>query len=63
MVKNAKWLEARKTRNWSKHEVYGYNGLALFEQVPYLLDGIARSLEEEAVFAHGIEACGGIDLI
>jgi hypothetical protein len=63
VVKNAQWLEALETRNWSKHEIYGYNGYALFEQVPYLLDGIAGSLEDEAVFAHEIEAYGGVDLI
>ena len=63
VVKNAQSLEALETRNWSKHEIYGYNGYALFEQVPYLLDGIAERLEEEAVFAHGIEAYGGIDLM
>jgi hypothetical protein len=30
--------------------------MPLFEQVPYLLDGIGGSLEEEVVFAHAIEA-------
>jgi hypothetical protein len=56
-------MEALETHNWSKHEIYGYNGYALFEQVPYLFDGITGSIEEEAVFARGVEAYGGIDLV
>jgi hypothetical protein len=62
IVKNAQWMEALETGNWSKHEIYSYNGYALFKQVPYLFDGITGSLEEEVVFAREIEAYGGIDL-
>jgi hypothetical protein len=62
IVKNGQWMEALETRNWSKHEIYGYNGYALFKQVPYLFDGITGSLEEEVVFAREVEAYGGIDL-
>ena len=63
IVKNAQWLEALENRNWSKHEIYSYNGYALFKQVPYLFDGITGSLEEEVVFARAIEAYGGVDLV
>jgi hypothetical protein len=52
-VKNAQWREALETRNWTKHEIYSYNGYVLFKQVPYLYDGITGSLEEEAAFARG----------
>jgi hypothetical protein len=63
IVKNAQWMEALETRNWSRHEIYSYNGYALFKQVPYVHDGITGSLEEEAAFARGIEVHGGIDLV
>jgi hypothetical protein len=62
IVKNAQWLEAIDTRNWSKHELYGYNGYALFQEVPYLFDGMTGSREEEEAFAREIIAYGGIDL-
>jgi hypothetical protein len=62
IVKNAQWLEALETSNWSKHENYSYNGYALFKQVPYLADGITASLAEEAAFARRIQAYGGVDL-
>jgi hypothetical protein len=55
-------MEALETRNWSKHEIYSYNGYALFKQAPDLFDGITGSLEEEVVFAREVEAYGGIDL-
>jgi hypothetical protein len=62
IVKNAQWMEALETRNWSKHEVYGYNGYALFKQAPYLHDGMTGSLEEELLFAREIDVYGGVDL-
>jgi hypothetical protein len=63
IVKNTQWTEALETRNWTKHEIYSYNGYALFKEVPSLYDGITGSLEKEAACGRGIEAHGGIDLV
>jgi hypothetical protein len=62
IVKNAQWMEALETRNWTKHDLYGYNGYALFKEVPYLFDGMTGSREEEQAFAREIIAYGGVDL-
>jgi hypothetical protein len=62
IVKNTAWMEALETRNWSKHGIYGYNGYALFAEVPYLFDNVTGSREEEMIFARAIDAYGGVDL-
>jgi hypothetical protein len=62
IVKNAAWMEALEIRSWSKHGIYGYNGYALFEEIPCLFDDITGSREEEMIFARAINAYGGVDL-